>query len=61
MEKGCGKGQYTYAQLEEEYGVKKSAIKKRVQRMKQTEKNEGDKFPTKSICPPNNKLFYSRI
>ena len=58
---GVEKGQYTYKQLEKEYGVKKSAIKKRVQRMKQTEKNEGDKFPTKSICPPNNELFYSRI
>ena len=59
--KGVQENQYTYKQLEEEYGVKKSAIKKRVQRMKQAKKNEGDKFPIRSICPPNNSLFYSGI
>ena len=59
--KGVQENQYTYKQLEEEYGVKKSAIKKRVQRMKQAKKKEGDKFPIRSICPPNNSLFYSGI
>lgn len=39
--KGVQENRYTYKLLEEKYGVKKSTIKKRIQRMKQTKKMRG--------------------